>query len=577
MNRRAEQQAGSQAGGKGSGSRARVPALRQLLGFSGNGGVAERHAASPDLAATYRIRVVAVGGLITASLLLNLLVYLSIGSIDRLRSGSFLLLMALGSIALGGVVLTPWQRVLSGRWGLRALYGWTVYGIAFVGVAIAFDGGGTSAMYLMFPVLTVFYAIAYPQRVQLGLFAVTVAVYLAAVASQGWEITAADLYMRLATLALLAYVTSVLSTWLISEMRDRARTVSTAAQRAGMLDTVARAARRVSSLDASQVLGGALSGAVELGCAGAEVWSTEPGGAVLTLQRRLVVDAGPPDVAIAQELFDRARVAGTTQVTGDGERHHVGCLLYREGEPAGLLLVRVAPDDIGDILFVECIELLAAQVSAGLDVARNVAQRRGLEEQLAHWAFHDSLTDLPNRVLFADRLELALARTVRDGSMVAVLFLDLDDFKGINDTLGHAAGDELLHGVAHRLHACLRPNDTLARYGGDEFVVLVEQIDGPEAAIGVATRILEALAQPLRVAETDLQVQTSIGIALTGARPGADADVMRRADMAMYEAKAAGGSCYVLSPTPDKDRGRSRRVADATVAPVDESAEGENR
>jgi diguanylate cyclase (GGDEF)-like protein len=128
-----------------------------------------------------------------------------------------------------------------------------------------------------------------------------------------------------------------------------------------------------------------------------------------------------------------------------------------------------------------------------------------------------------------------------------VLFLDLDKFKEINDTLGHAAGDELLHAVADRIHACLRPNDTLARYGGDEFVVLVEGVDQHEAATGVAERILDALSRPVTVAGSELQVRTSIGIALAAQGPGADADVLRRADMAMYEAKSSGGSCYVLS------------------------------
>lgn len=536
--------------------RDRASALRVLLGFQNRGGVTER-AIHPSLVATYRLRVVAVGALITASVLFNLLVYMALADNGRLQSGGFMIVMLMGIVALGGVVLTPWSKVLVTPWALRALYGWSTYGVILVGVATYLDGGGTSAIYLVFPVLTVFFAIAYPQRVQIALFVLTVAVYLLSVGLHGWNLSAAEIYIRFSTLALMAYVTSVLSSWLVSEMHDRARSSTTAEQRAGMLDTVARAARRVSSLDASQVLSGALSGAIELGCIEAEVWLSEPAGSTLQLQRRLAIDDAGANPEIAKELFDRGRISGATQVTGDGTSHHVACMLYREGESAGILMVKAASSDVDDVLFVECIELLAAQVSAGLDVARNVAERRDLEERLAHWAFHDSLTDLPNRVLFADRLELALARTVRDGSQVAVLFLDLDDFKTINDTLGHAAGDELLHGVAHRLHACLRPNDTLARYGGDEFVVLVEQIDGPAAAVGVATRILEALARPLLVAGTELTVRTSIGIALTGAHVGADADVLRRADIAMYEAKAAGGSCYVLSRSPDTDKTRS--------------------
>jgi diguanylate cyclase (GGDEF)-like protein len=416
---------------------------------------------------------------------------------------------------------------------------------------------GRSVIVITYAVLAVFFAIAYPPKAQASLFAFILVSYLVAIGFRDWNISAADLYMRLATLALAAGVASVLSTWLANEMRDRASSVSAAEQRAGMLDTVSRAARRVSSLDASQVLGGALAGAVELGCLAAEIWLFEGEPRSLRLQSRVSLrDDTEPDEKRASELFGKARLSGATQVIDDGdEQRLVACMLFREGEPAGLLLATVGHDETNDPLFVECLELLAAQVSAGLDVARNVAERRGLEERLAHWAFHDALTNLPNRVLFADRLELALARTVRDNTMVAVLFLDLDGFKEINDTLGHAAGDELLRAVADRIHACLRPNDTLARYGGDEFVVLVEGVDHPEAATGVASRILEALARPIAVAGTDLPVQTSIGIALGSQAPGADADVLRRADIAMYEAKSGGGSCYVVSPAPDKTIG----------------------
>nr|AIA15542.1 GGDEF domain protein [uncultured bacterium] len=303
---------------------------------------------------------------------------------------------------------------------------------------------------------------------------------------------------------------------------------------------------------------------MELGCTEAEVWLLEGDPAALTLQRRVGIDPNPSDTPPAAELFARVRAAGVTQIEVMGRERMVVCLLHREGEPAGLFRAQMSESDAEDTLLVECIELLATQVSAGLDVARNVAERRGLEERLAHWAFHDSLTDLPNRVLFADRLELALARTARDGTKVAVLFLDLDNFKEINDSLGHTAGDELLQAVAHRLHGCLRPNDTLARYGGDEFVVLVEQIDNSEAAVLVANRILETLSTAVIVAGTELMVRTSIGIALTGARPGADSDVLRRADIAMYQAKGAGGNRFVMSPAPESDAPKLRPAGEAS-------------
>jgi diguanylate cyclase (GGDEF)-like protein len=503
----------------------------------------------PSLVATYRLRSVALGGLISALWLTGVVIYMALSSGEDAQ-GFFAVVLA-SAVLLLGVVLTPWNRVLVAKQALRALYTWSILQLFVIGAAVYFDGGANSSLYVMFFVMAVYFAVAYPMRAQLVLLGITAATYAVAVSFGDDDILVGALFIRFGSLALLSFVASIVSGWLVAEMRDRARSLSAADQRAGMLDTVARAARRVSSLDASHVLGGALSGAMELGCAEAEIWMLEGDPKNLVLQRRIAIEQNSPNERLAYEIFRAARVAGATQMLEIGTECIVGCLLQSEGDPAGLLLTKMHVAVATDSLIVECIELLAAQASAGLEVARNVSERRGLEERLAHWAFHDSLTDLPNRVLFADRLELALARTARDDTQVAVLFLDLDGFKEINDTFGHAAGDELLQNVARRLHGCLRPNDTLARYGGDEFVVLVEQVDSAGSAILVAKRILNALSHPVRVGDQQLYVKTSIGIALAGAQPGANTDVLRRADMAMYEAKTSGGSRYVLAPTAD--------------------------
>jgi diguanylate cyclase (GGDEF)-like protein/PAS domain S-box-containing protein len=176
---------------------------------------------------------------------------------------------------------------------------------------------------------------------------------------------------------------------------------------------------------------------------------------------------------------------------------------------------------------------------------RDVTVRKGLEDQLQHEAFHDPLTGLANRALFADRVTHALARSARHPEdRLAVLFLDLDDFKVVNDSLGHAAGDELLSAVAERIRACLRRQDTPARLGGDEFGILVEETD-EEAAGQVAERILAALRQPFALDSRQLFAQASIGIALgTAARAAGDGDsaedLLRNADAAMYTAKSRG-------------------------------------
>jgi diguanylate cyclase (GGDEF)-like protein/PAS domain S-box-containing protein len=180
---------------------------------------------------------------------------------------------------------------------------------------------------------------------------------------------------------------------------------------------------------------------------------------------------------------------------------------------------------------------------------RDVSDRHDLEEQLRHQAFHDPLTGLANRARFMDRLEHELARSTRRGRTAAVLFLDLDDFKSVNDALGHTAGDELIVAVAERLGRCVRPGDTLARFGGDEFVLLVEEVAGTEEAMEIADRLIEALRAPFVLDMQEVFVRASIGVALSRrGLPRAD-ELLRRADVAMYAAKARGkGRCEAYDP-----------------------------
>jgi diguanylate cyclase (GGDEF)-like protein/PAS domain S-box-containing protein len=172
--------------------------------------------------------------------------------------------------------------------------------------------------------------------------------------------------------------------------------------------------------------------------------------------------------------------------------------------------------------------------------SRDVTHRTALEEHLVHRAFHDELTGLANRALFTNRVEQALLRASREASRSAVLFLDLDDFKEINDSLGHAAGDALLRQGADRLRACLRSGDTAARLGGDEFAVLLEGChDDGSDAMQVAERVSHAFARPFDLDEREAFVTASIGIAVSSGIENRD-ELLRNADLAMYLAKRRG-------------------------------------
>ncbi len=217
----------------------------------------------------------------------------------------------------------------------------------------------------------------------------------------------------------------------------------------------------------------------------------------------------------------------------------------------GVLGVILIANRLGDTShFVESdvrlLETFAAQVSVSLENGRledSLAQLTELKEELRHQASHDSLTKLANRSLFTERVEAAIDRLAQNDRFVAVLFLDLDDFKTVNDSLGHAAGDELLVHVAARLEGSCRPEDVVARLGGDEFAVLLEDLHQPSDGTDVAERILRGLLAPFAIEGKDLTVRTSIGVAFGGHGEEAS-QLLRNADAAMYSAKVNRKGTY---------------------------------
>lgn len=195
------------------------------------------------------------------------------------------------------------------------------------------------------------------------------------------------------------------------------------------------------------------------------------------------------------------------------------------------------------------------KISHFIGVQTDISDRKRAEEQLIHQAYYDSLTGLPNRAFFMDRLREATTKVEgRSDYLCAVLFIDLDRFKRVNDSLGHAVGDMLLIVIAHRLQLCLRPQDTIARLGGDHYVILLDDINTIEEATAVADRIHQQLNAPFTFEGHEVFVSASIGIALSSIEYEVSADLLRNADIAMYRAKAAGKACSAFFDRAMHDR-----------------------
>jgi len=244
--------------------------------------------------------------------------------------------------------------------------------------------------------------------------------------------------------------------------------------------------------------------------------------------------------------YDPAQITGSAlrDLVHPEEAHHAARFLEKAAlNPgrAGSLSVRLRTADDSYL----ALEMIAHNhlgdplIDGILLNLRDVSERIALEEQLRHQAFHDDLTGLANRALFEDRLTLALARVRRQGEQLAVIFVDLDDFKTVNDSLGHAVGDQLLRATAQRLSACLRAQDTAARLGGDEFAILLEDLSDDDEAWQVAERIRLALEPPVILDGRHLTSSASIGLECPGPEAIA-AEVLGNADLAMYAAKDRG-------------------------------------
>ncbi len=185
-----------------------------------------------------------------------------------------------------------------------------------------------------------------------------------------------------------------------------------------------------------------------------------------------------------------------------------------------------------------------------ISVARDITERKRAEQRIRHMAHYDQLTDLPNRHLMMDRLHQALESAARNQRKVAVLFLDLDGFKQVNDTYGHDTGDQLLRAIAKRLISCVRKADTICRIGGDEFIVVLPETTGEEGAANVAQKIISLCSQPVILGEAEISVGVSVGLSLYPDAGGDAETLVRLADDAMYEAKRRGKGTMTIAQGP---------------------------
>ena len=272
---------------------------------------------------------------------------------------------------------------------------------------------------------------------------------------------------------------------------------------------------------------------------------------------------GPDLLVIPDTLADPRFSSNPLVVAGPRVRFYAGApLVTPEGHAVGALSALDTVPRALDGGQAEALRSLAAQAVILLELRRHaaelarlaealsaeVAERRRSEDLRAHEATHDALTGLANRALFLEHLRRQVAHAGRHPDYrFALLFADLDDFKGVNDRLGHAAGDAVLEAAARRIEGCVRPEDVAARFGGDEFTVLLSDVKEAGDAEPVARRINEEVGRPFAVGGGEVRISASVGVVIAGRECGRAEDCLREADRAMYEAKAAGGGRYAVS------------------------------
>ncbi len=278
------------------------------------------------------------------------------------------------------------------------------------------------------------------------------------------------------------------------------------------------------------------------------------------------------DAAAAQAVVDYPSCCVLLDVPPDGQSEAMELLDYvRLSAPEAPIVLLCAGEDETLALSAvkagaqDCLVKSELQPALLRRTLTHAIERKRAEAELAHQALHDQLTGLPNRALFLDRLGVALERARRSGTQLAVMFLDFDNFKQINDTRGHAVGDRLLAALGDRLSTLLRPMDTVARFGGDEFTFLFEDLTSEREVVLIADRICQAACPPINVDGIELAVTVSVGIAMVADPTVAAETVIREADAAMYRAKERGRSRFELFNEDSRQRAVARIELEAAI------------
>ena len=471
----------------------------------------------------------------------------------------------LGLLSVPLVRALPGERIVRSRHSELFFAGWSIADIALIATIAGLDGGSHSAYMLLLVLPFLFAALSYPSRTiaAVGIADLTAFFVVAFAVGGGLPLSGFGLFAMLCI--------GLLGAW---EARNLAR------QRAELTRTAAARLRSESSsrIQTIQQMEVARFGQLALEGADINALTTEAtrlmdsvlgidiGGVMKLLpegEELLLISAvGLPDEEIGKTRVPTgmrsqsgyALATGEATVVRDyrtetrfeeselqaraGMRSAVIVLIRGKGEPYGILGVgsrTVREFTREDVSFMQAIA----------NVLANAIERRAAEQLTQHEALHDPLTGLPHRNLFLDRLQHALSAADRRGTRVAVLFLDLDQFKLVNDSLGHAAGDELLAAVAPRIEEALRPGDTVARFGGDEFAILAEDIGNERGATRIAERVAEALTRPFVLRGREHFVSASVGIAI-GAGTEPPEGLIRDADSALYRAKDRGRGGYEI-------------------------------